>query len=212
MVDVVITGQKCKLEILDTAGADSYIHLRDGWIRSNKGFILVYSISSKSSFIRIQGLYDEIQKVKKSSHPYTSSQVPIIIVGSKADIAKREVSLLEGKEMARILGYRFFESSAKDGGNIEKSFYTIMRQLQKLRKEKTLLDNLIDLLPQWYNLVRNLESEISLLQIELAKANTSALAPVYAMNIATEQLGAKKLPTLQRFHVKLPTLHLPHLL
>jgi GTPase KRas protein len=62
-------------------------------------------------------------------------------------MAEREVSLLKGKEMARILGCRYFEASAKDGGNIEKSFYTIIRQLQKLRKEKALLNNLIDSLP-----------------------------------------------------------------
>ena len=111
--------------ILICLGADQYVHLRDGWIRSNKGFMLVYSVSSNSSFTRIQGLYDEVQQVKKSPYPYTSSHVPIILVGNKVDIAEQYVSQLKGIEMARTLGYAFFEKSAKDGGNVEESFYTI---------------------------------------------------------------------------------------
>lgn len=151
------------------------------------------------------------QKVKKSSHPHTSSHVPIILIGNKVDMVEQEVSLLEGKEMARTLGCRFVEASAKDDGNIEESFPTIMQQLQKPCKEKVLLDDLIDSLPKWYNLVGKLESEISLSQVELVKENTSALVPVHAMNVATEQPGAKKaLPALQLFRVKLSTLLEPH--
>ena len=203
---MVINSEKFRLEILDTAGADEYLHLRDRWIRSNEGFILVYSISSKSSFIRIQGLYDQIQQVKKSPHPHTSFHVPIILVGNKDDMVEREVSLLEGKEIARILGCRFVEASAKDGGNVEDSFYAIMRQMEKLCKEKALLNELITSLPVWYNFLDKLESEISLSQIELAKANASTHARVHAMNIVTEQPDTKKLPTQQLFRVNLSTL------
>ncbi|KAH8797463.1 ras family-domain-containing protein [Hyaloscypha sp. PMI_1271] len=131
IIEVVVNDQQCTLEIIDTAGVDEYSHFRDEWIRSNEGFILVYSISSRPSFTRIQGLYDQIQQIKKSTHPHTSSRVPIVLVGNKVDIAKRKVSLLEGEGMARKLGCKFLEASAKDGGNVDESFYTIVRQLQK---------------------------------------------------------------------------------
>jgi small GTP-binding protein len=103
------------------AGGDEYRHLRDTYIRCNEAFVLVYSISSRSSFTRIQGLYDEIQQAKKPP----SSQVPIILVGNKADMVERAVSQEEGEEMARLLGCKFFEVSAKDGENVKKLFRTM---------------------------------------------------------------------------------------
>ena len=190
-------GQEYKLKILDTAGADEYAHLRDGWIRSNEGFIMVYSISSKVSFARIQRLYNEIQQVKKRR--YISSQVPVLLVGNKVDMAEREVSLLEGKEMARKLGCAFVEASAKDDKNVKESFDIIVMQLRTLSIELELLDDLVHSGSEWHDLLNNLE----------AKANTNALVPVQAMNVATEQLDTKKMSILQFIHVKVSTLQLP---
>lgn len=42
------------LEVLDTAGQEEYTALRDQWIRDGEGFILVYSITSRNSFKRIE--------------------------------------------------------------------------------------------------------------------------------------------------------------
>jgi GTPase KRas len=148
MIDVVVNDQQCTLEITDTAGVDEYSHLRDGWIRANEGFILVYSISSRLSFTRIQGLHDQIQQIKESTHPDTSSQVPIILIGNKADIAKRKVSRSEGEDMARKLGCTFLEASAKDGGKFEETFCTVVRQLQKYATGIEALDDLVDSLPE----------------------------------------------------------------
>ena len=64
---VQIDGQSCMLEVLDTAGQEEYIALRDQWIRDGEGFVLVYSISSRSSFTRIQRFHNQIQRVKESS-------------------------------------------------------------------------------------------------------------------------------------------------
>ena len=46
---VVIDQQSCMLEVLDTAGQEEYTALRDQWIRDGEGFVLVYSITSRSS-------------------------------------------------------------------------------------------------------------------------------------------------------------------
>jgi GTPase SAR1 family protein len=159
----------------DTTGADEYLHLRDGWIRANEGFILVYSISSRLSFTRIQGLYDQIQQIKKSPHPHTSFPVPIMLVGNKVDSAKRRVSLLESEVMARKLGCRFVEALARNGRNVEESFYTIVKQLQKQSATTGIeeLDDLVDSLPEWDTLLNHLEGEIS----RSAIANTRPLVP-----------------------------------
>jgi GTPase KRas protein len=134
------------LEVLDTAGQEEYTALRDQWIRDGEGFVLVYSISSRSSFTRIQRFHNQIQRVKESSasspsYPGSplsstapSAPVPIMLVGNKSDrVTEREVSTQEGHALARELGCEFVEASAKNCINVEKAFYDVVRQLRRQR-------------------------------------------------------------------------------
>jgi GTPase KRas protein len=132
------------LEIVDTGGGDDYEALRDQWIRDGDAFVLVYSISSRSSFIRIHSLHDQIQNIKALSErslSYTGSTtctsaspspVPILIVGNMSDrVTDREVSVHEGQCLSQNLGCSFEEASAKSGIGVENAFYEISRQLQR---------------------------------------------------------------------------------
>ncbi|CAG8977017.1 hypothetical protein HYALB_00008875 [Hymenoscyphus albidus] len=143
---VVIDGQSCMLEVLDTAGQEEYTALRDQWIRDGEGFVLVYSISSRSSFTRITRFHNQIQRVKESSSSSPSypgsplsatgpqAPVPIMLVGNKSDrVTEREVSTQEGHALARELGCEFVEASAKNYINVEKAFYDVVRQLRRQR-------------------------------------------------------------------------------
>lgn len=135
------------LEVLDTAGQEEYTALRDQWIRDGEGFILVYSISSRSSFTRIKRFHHQIQRVKEStasspSYPGSpisaanpAAPVPIMLVGNKSDrIAEREVSTQEGHALARELGCEFVEASAKNYINVDKAFYDVVRILRRQRQ------------------------------------------------------------------------------
>ena len=138
------------LEVLDTAGQEEYTALRDQWIRDGEGFILVYSISSRSSFTRIQKFHHQIQRVKESaaagSPTYPGSPLsqtmgssgfgpaPIMLVGNKCDrVTEREVSTQEGSALAKQLNCDFVEASAKQCINVEKAFYDVVRQLRRQR-------------------------------------------------------------------------------
>ncbi|KAJ0343304.1 hypothetical protein COL922a_000033 [Colletotrichum nupharicola] len=144
---VVIDGQACMLEVLDTAGQEEYTALRDQWIRDGEGFVLVYSISSRSSFSRIKRFHHQIQRVKEScasspSYPGSpisaaspQAPVPIMLVGNKSDrVTEREVSTQEGHALARELGCEFVEASAKNCINVEKAFYDVVRILRRQRQ------------------------------------------------------------------------------
>lgn len=140
------------LEVLDTAGQEEYTALRDQWIRDGEGFILVYSITSRNSFVRIQKFHNQVQRVKESGHPnsptgasYLPTQmnssnmyagpVPIMLVGNKSDKHhEREVSSQEGLALAKELGCEFVEASAKNCINVEKAFFDVVRQLRRQRQ------------------------------------------------------------------------------
>ncbi|KAJ2392518.1 Myosin type-2 heavy chain 1, partial [Coemansia sp. RSA 2603] len=129
---VVIDDQPCVLEVLDTAGQEEYTALRDQWIRDGEGFLLVYSITSRSTFERVERFRDQIIRVKDQDN------VPMMLVGNKCDKAQeREVSFQEGQAMARRLGCDFVESSAKTCINVEKAFYTTVRMIRQLRDRRT---------------------------------------------------------------------------
>lgn len=138
------------LEVLDTAGQEEYTALRDQWIRDGEGFVLVYSISSRSSFTRIQKFHHQIQRVKESaaagSPTYPGSPLsqtmgsstlgpaPVMLVGNKCDrVTEREVSTQEGSALAKQLNCEFVEASAKNCVNVERAFYDVVRQLRKQR-------------------------------------------------------------------------------
>lgn len=128
---VVLDGQPATLEVLDTAGQEEYTALRDQWIREGEGFLLVYSITSRSSFSRIRSFYNQIQRVKEDDDPFS-----VVIVGNKSDRGseEREVSTQEGEALAEELGgVPFFESSAKLNIHIEAAFFECARQCKQLR-------------------------------------------------------------------------------
>lgn len=152
---VVIDGQSCMLEVLDTAGQEEYTALRDQWMRDGEGFILVYSITSRASFNRIRRFYSQIQRVKETPTTNTSTSgqsgflpaastlkpslgpTPIMLVGNKADrITEREVSTQEGTALAKEMECQYVEASAKNCINVEKAFYDVVRTLSEQRREK----------------------------------------------------------------------------
>ncbi|SCV72581.1 BQ2448_4118 [Microbotryum intermedium] len=118
----IIDEQPYLLEILDTAGQEEYTALRDQWIREGEGFVLVYSITARATFERIERFRHQITRVKDSE------TIPVVLVGNKADRAnEREVGREEGQALAKKLGCEFVETSAKTRLNLELAYYTVVR-------------------------------------------------------------------------------------
>lgn len=47
---VVIDGETCLLDILDTAGQEEYSAMRDQYMRTGEGFLCVFAINNAKSF------------------------------------------------------------------------------------------------------------------------------------------------------------------
>ncbi|TDH72839.1 uncharacterized protein CCR75_008298 [Bremia lactucae] len=121
-----IDNSPALLDILDTAGQEEYTSMQDQWMREGKGFLLVYSVTSRSSFDDIAAFKDKILRAKDVDN------VPIVLVGNKCDLDnQRQVATSEGKELARQWGCAFMETSAKERCLNEECFYQVVREIRK---------------------------------------------------------------------------------
>lgn len=124
---LIVDNRMCFVEVIDTAGQEEYATLRDQWVREGQGFILVYSIASRSTFDRLEVFRQSMRRVKRGDPIF-------MLVGNKCDKTyEREVSKEEGAALARQFGCEFIETSAKTAQNVERLFMNLVRALRQTR-------------------------------------------------------------------------------
>jgi len=124
---VVLDGEECSIDILDTAGQEDYSAIRDNYYRSGEGFICAFSITDMESFDATTEFREQILRVKS-----TESNIPIMLVGNKADLeAERKVPKEQAEQRAQQWGIAYVETSAKTRTNVEKVFYDLMRDVKR---------------------------------------------------------------------------------
>jgi len=108
-----------RMQLWDTAGQEKFRTLAPMYYRSAGVAILVYDISSKSSFDSIKSWASDI--LDKSPN-----NIKIVLVGNKKDLPNREVTKEAGVQLATdIKACYFVEVSARSGEGIEKLFIDI---------------------------------------------------------------------------------------
>ncbi|CDR88168.1 probable small G-protein Ras2 [Sporisorium scitamineum] len=126
----VIDGESCILDVLDTAGHEDALVFMNQWVRSGDGFIIVYSVTNRATFEKVETFLEYVLNIK-SQEPYP---VPIMIVGNMCDkVKEREVSNVEGKALAYRYSCQFIETSAKTSYHVERAFHTVVHMLRELR-------------------------------------------------------------------------------
>ncbi|XP_061173237.1 circularly permutated Ras protein 1-like [Saccostrea echinata] len=116
--------ETCCLDILDTAGQEEYSSTREMYMTSGDGFMIIYSITSRSSFNEASAIYRLVQKIKGMENS------PAILCGNKSDLEhQREVSFEEGKKLADTLGIPFTETSAKTGSLVQEAFENLVLEI-----------------------------------------------------------------------------------
>uniref|UniRef100_A0A0N5B0F3 Small monomeric GTPase n=1 Tax=Syphacia muris TaxID=451379 RepID=A0A0N5B0F3_9BILA len=72
----------CKLEVLDTAGQEEFSTMREQYLRSGNGFLLVFSVVDRNSFEEVIRLHKLVLRVKDRD------EFPMMLVGNKADLVE----------------------------------------------------------------------------------------------------------------------------
>jgi len=126
----VIDDEVALLDVLDTAGQEEYSAMREQYMRTGEGFLLVYSITDRQSFEEIMTFQQQILRVKDKDY------FPMIVVGNKCDLdGERQVSTQEGQNLAKNFGCKFIETSAKSRINVDNAFYDIVREIRRYTRK-----------------------------------------------------------------------------
>ena len=123
-----INNKKIKVQIWDTAGQERYRVVTKNYFNTSNGFIIIYDITDRRSFNNINNWMEQIES-------FIGKEVKCILFGNKNDLEnKRDVQIEEGKELAKKYNCPFFETSAKEGNNIEEGFKEIIMEIIKVIK------------------------------------------------------------------------------
>lgn len=124
-----VDGEPAILDVLDTAGQEEYLAMREQYMRTGEGFLLVYLINLRHSMEELHSFYEQILRVKDAE------RVPCVVVGNKCDLdLERQVSFDEGLQLANSFGCIFLETSAKRRINVEEAFYDLVRAVREEEK------------------------------------------------------------------------------
>jgi GTPase KRas protein len=127
----VIDDEVAILDVLDTAGQEEYSAMREQYMRTGEGFMLVYSITSRGSLDYLMELRQQILRVKDKDY------FPMIVVGNHCDrVTERLVSTQEGRALAKSFGCPFCEVSTHERINIESSFFDLVREIRRYQNEQ----------------------------------------------------------------------------
>lgn len=95
-------------------------------MRSGEGFVIIYSITDRQSFLEAAQAKTQIERVRRGDG------TPMVLVANKMDLeSKREVTTEEGQALAREFDCPFFETSAALRHFVDDVFHTLIRQIRK---------------------------------------------------------------------------------
>lgn len=113
---IQVDGRQIKLMLWDTAGQERYYTIAKAYFRAALGVVLVYDISSRTSF-------DELTRWLRDSRAEADPNCVVILVGNKEDLAsERVVSREEAEDFAKKHDLVYLETSALNNTHIEEVF------------------------------------------------------------------------------------------
>ena len=132
MKTIDINDKLIKLQLWDTAGTERFKSITTGYYRGANAAFVVFDLTSRVSFNSIS---EWIQNYYNYSNP--NSEKNVVLIGNKSDLKEsREITEEEINKFVVSNNIKYFETSAKNGENIDECFYYIAEKLTNDMKEK----------------------------------------------------------------------------
>ena len=98
-----------KIEIWDTAGSERFASITKNYYRGAQGVLIVYDVTNKSSFDKVESWYNEIKNCTNQD------EIDILLIGNKCDLDDlRTISNNMLVNLGKNLGIGVMETSAKE--------------------------------------------------------------------------------------------------
>ncbi|XP_007495704.1 GTPase NRas-like [Monodelphis domestica] len=122
---LVVDGEPCQLDIVDTTGSEEYQSHRQEFMRRGQGFLCVYAVDDIKSFVDVNIFLDQLRRIRDTD------RVPLVLVANKTDKADCLVTRELGQEAARSFRVPFVETSAKTRPSVERAFGELVREIRR---------------------------------------------------------------------------------
>ena len=123
---VNVDDKTVAIEIIDTAGQDEYVMLRDQFIQMGDGFVFVYAIDDRSSFIALEEIKTSVCTIRQKE----IRDIDIVICGNKVDREEqRAIDRSDVEELCKEWNLPHVECSAKVNTNVTTLYETITRRV-----------------------------------------------------------------------------------
>ena len=137
MKSMKIDDKLIKLQLWDTAGTEKFKSITTGYYRGANAAFIVFDLTSRKSF---ESVSEWIENYYKYSNPDYERHV--ILIGNKSDLKnERIITEDEIDDFVKLNKIKYFETSAKNGENIDECFLFIAEKLMKDADEKGILYN-----------------------------------------------------------------------
>ena len=135
MKTIEVDEQTIKLQIWDTAGMEKYKSISSSYYRGSHAAFVIFDLTNKNTF---DSITKWIEAYHKSNNP--QFQKNVILIGNKSDLVdSREITRAEAENFAKMNKMMYWETSAKEGNNVEEVFTYIGQLLFETYKDENAL-------------------------------------------------------------------------
>jgi len=123
--EVVVDDRVVTMQIWDTAGQERFQSLGVAFYRGADCCVLVFDTTAPNSFKNLDSWRDEFLIQSSPSNP---EHFPFAVLGNKIDLENRAVSTKRAQQWCQSKNdIPYFETSAKEGINVDLAFLTIAK-------------------------------------------------------------------------------------
>lgn len=128
---ITVDGEEVTIDVLDTAYRNTPSKLVENFLHVGDGFIIVYSMTDRKSYITIPRYKEMIEESRDCTNQGPPS---IVLIGNKTDLEEhRTVAKREGQTLAKRYGWLFGEASAAEYDGVDVCFYDLIREMRARR-------------------------------------------------------------------------------
>ena len=120
---IIIKDKIISLQIMDLTGGEVFWSLKINHYKGAYGVLFVFDITDRESFLDVENRIIDC-------HNFGNDYAIKVLVGSKCDLDyQRKVNFEEAVLFAKKHGIKYYETSAKEGINIDKVFFELSKNI-----------------------------------------------------------------------------------